>query len=493
MFYKLLYSAMMPMKINIARLVAASCLVLVLQACATNPVSGLPELAMSEAWEKNAGAQYHQEILKQYQVYDDPELQQYVNDIGQRLAKKSHRPDLPFTFTLLDSPDVNAFALPGGYVYVTRGIMVYMNKESHLAGVIGHEIGHVTGRHGAQRAAQQQVTQVASVAIAIGTGSSELLQASQMLGGALMSGYGRNQELQSDELGAQYIAQNNYNPEDMIDVIGILKNQELFAKQRATQEGVEVQGYHGLFSTHPRNDQRLQGVIKAAEKYRDLSQPVPDDGRFLRLSDGMAFGESESQGITRSNKFYHKSLNLFVEFPAGWKIQNTQSVLGAISPDGSQIIKMQMDSIAPPIDPSSYLSSKFQSVSELQNLSTSEDQAFAGIATAQDPKTGQQQRYRVSTVTRGGQAFIMTGLGKTELPNQSFFDTTKSIRKLKSSEITLAEGRNIKLVTVRAGDTVASLAKSSNLDKYAEAQIRLLNDLYPRGEPKVGQHIKIVK
>lgn len=481
------------MKINIIKLLVTSFLLLVLQACATNPVSGRPELAMSEAWEINAGAKYHQQILKQYQLYDDPELQAYINDIGQRLARKSHRPDLPFTFTLLDSPDVNAFALPGGYVYITRGIMAYMNKESHLAGVIGHEIGHVTGRHGAQRAAQQQVAQVASVAVAIGTGSGELLQASQMLGGALMSGYGRNQELESDSLGARYIAQNNYAPDDMIEVIGILKNQELFAKQQAQEEGRELQGYHGLFSTHPRNDQRLQGVIKAAEKYRDLSQPTPDDGRFLQLSDGMAFGESEAQGIMRGNKFYHKSLNLFIEFPTGWRIQNGQSVLGAMSPDGSQLIRMQMDTIAPPIDPSGYLSSKFQSVSEVQSVATSEDQAFAGIATAQDPKTGQQQRYRVSTVTRGGQAFVMTGLGKTELPNQTFFDTTKSIRKLKPSEIALAEGRNIKLVTAQRGDTISSLAKSSNLDKYAEAQIRLINDLYPRGEPKVGQKIKIVK
>ncbi|MFT6407283.1 MAG: putative Zn-dependent protease [Arenicella sp.] len=467
-------------------------MLLVLQACATNPISGRPELAMSEGWEKNAGAKYHQEILKQYQVYDNPELQEYINDIGQRLAKKSHRPDLQFTFTLLDSPDVNAFALPGGYVYVTRGIMAYMNKESHLAGVIGHEIGHVTGRHGAQRAAQQQVAQAATVAVAIGTGSGELIQASQMLGGALMSGYGRNQELQSDRLGAEYIAQNNYAPEDMIEVISILKNQELFAKQRANTEGREVQAYHGLFSTHPQNDQRLQEVIKAAEKFRDLSQASPDDGRFLRLSDGLAFGESETQGITRGNKFYHKSLNLFVEFPAGWKIQNTQSVLGALSADGTQVIKMQMDSIAPPVDPAGYLSSKFQSVSEVQSVATSEDQAFAGIASAKDPKTGQQQRYRVSTVTRGDQAFVMTGLGKTQLPNKTFFDTTKSIRKLKPSEISLAEGRNIKLVTARRGDTIASLAKSSNLDKYAEAQIRLMNDLYPRGEPKIGQLIKII-
>lgn len=481
------------MKTNIVKILTASVMLLFLQACATNPVTGKRELALSENWEINAGAKYHQGILKQYQVYDDPELQKYVNDIGQRLAKKSHRPDLPFTFTLLDSPEVNAFALPGGYVYITRGIMAYMNKESHLAGVIGHEIGHVTGRHGAQRAAQQQLNQAATVAVAVGTGSEELLQASQVLGGALMSGYGRTQELQSDRLGAEYIAHNNYSPDDMIDVIGILKNQELFSKERAKAEGRQVQGYHGLYSTHPRNDQRLQEVIKAANKFRDVSQPIADDGRFLRLSNGMAFGESESQGITRGNKFYHRGLNLFIEFPEGWRIQNTQSVLGAVSPDGSQVIKMEMDSIAPPLDPSNYLSSKFKSVSQIENVSTSEDQAFAGIVTARDQKTGQQSDYRVSTVTRGSQAFIMTGLGKTQLPNQTFFDTTKSIRKLKASEIKLAQGRNIKLITARRGDTVASLVRKSNLDKYAEAQIRLINDLYPSGEPKPGQLIKIIE
>ena len=478
---------------HVSKLAFAASLLLLLQACATNPVSGRPELAMSENWELSAGAKYHQSILKQYQIYDDPELQKYVDDIGQRLARKSHRPDLPFTFTLLDSPEVNAFALPGGYVYITRGIMSYMNKESHLAGVIGHEIGHVTGRHGAQRAAQQQLSQVAAVAVAVGTGSGELFQASQMLGGALMSGYGRKQELESDRLGAEYIAQNNYTPDDMIDVIGILKNQELFAAERAKAEGRQVQGYHGLYSTHPRNAQRLQEVIKAADKFRDASQPVPDNGRFLELTNGMAYGESESQGITRGNKFYHKGLNLFVEFPEGWRIQNTQSVLGAISPDGSQVIKMQMDSIAPPVDPSRYLGSKFQSVSEVRDVSTTEDQAFAGVATVYDQNTGQQQSFRVSTVTRGSQAFVITGLGKTQLPNQTFFDTTKSIRKLKPSEVKLAEGRHIKLVKAKRGDTIASLARRSNLDQYAEAQIRLINDLYPSGEPVAGQLIKIIE
>jgi len=213
----------LPLKLSSIRVGVALLLLAFLQACATNPVTGKRQLALSEGWERSVGPKYHEQIMKEYTVYDDPELQAYVNKIGQRMAATSHRPDLPFTFTLLDSPQVNAFAIPGGYVYVTRGIMAYMTKESHLAGVIGHEIGHVTARHGAQRAAQQQVAGVGSVAVAVLTGSQDLAQASNLLGGALMSGYGRNQELESDRLGAEYIAKNNYAPDDMIGVIGILK------------------------------------------------------------------------------------------------------------------------------------------------------------------------------------------------------------------------------------------------------------------------------
>lgn len=478
-----------------SKLAVVALLLIILQACSTNPVTGDSQFAMSEKWGINAGKQYHQEILKQYSVYDDPELQNYVNDIGQRLAKKSHRPDLPFTFTLLDSPQVNAFALPGGYVYVTRGIMAYMTKESHLAGVIGHEIGHVTGRHGAQRARQQQIAGVASTIVLIGTGSQELGQASQMLGGALMSGYGRKQELESDRLGAEYIAKNNYAVDDMIGVIGILKDQELFARERAEAEGRPTQSYHGhdLSSTHPRNDQRLQEVIKAADKFRDISQPEPDNGRFLTLTNGMSFGESEAQGITRGNKFYHKALDLFVEFPEGWSLQNSPTQLLAVAPDGTQAISMQMDKVAPPVDASKYLTSKFGQVSKTKKISTSEDQAYAGVATISDEKTGETQEMLVSMISRGDQAFIVSGLGKTVLPNRAFYQVAKSVRKLKKSERSFATGHKLKLVEAKRGDTIASLAKKSNLDDYAEAKIRLINNLYPDGEPTVGQMVKIIE
>jgi len=329
--------------------------------------------------------------------------------------------------------------------------------------------------------------------VAIGTGSQELAQASQMFGGALISGYGREQELQSDRLGAEYIAQNNYSPDDMVGVIGILKDQELFAQEKARAEGRQVQGYHGLFSTHPKNDRRLQEAVAAADKYRDTTKPVPDDGEFLRLTNGMAYGESEKQGITRGNKFYHKALDLFVEFPEGWSIQNTPSVLAAIAPDRSKLIQMKMDSVAPPVDGVRYLGTKFPQFRDATDVQTHEDMAVAGVATISDKQTGQQQNLRVAMVTRGNQAYVISGVGKSQPPNQEFFEVAKSVRRLKPSERKLAQGRSIKLIKAKRGDTIASLARKSNLDKYAQAQIRLINGLYPDGEPTAGQMIKIIQ
>ena len=461
-----------------------------LQACSTNPVSGGREFAKSEAWELSVGPKYHQEILKQYTVYDDPALQAYVDRIGQQLAEKSHRSDLKFTFTLLDSPQVNAFATPGGYVYITRGIMAYMTKESHLAGVIGHEIGHITARHGPQRAAQQQISGIANAGIAIVTGNQGLTQLSSVLSGALISGYGRKQELQSDELGAQYIARANYDPNDMVDVIGLLKNQELFSQKKAQSQGKQPQAYHGLFSTHPQNDQRLQQVIKAAEQYRDTSTPRPDTGEFLRLTDGMSYGDSEAQGIVRGNKFYHSGLDLFIAFPNGWRVQNQPTQLAAVSPNSSQAIVMSMDSIAQQ-NTDGYLRSKFTSFREGRSVNTPESEAYAGVATI----TGQsgQQNVRVGAVKRNDQALVFVAQGKTTLPNADYFDVMQSVRKLRGDERQLAEGFTIELVTAKRGDTFERLARESGLSEYAEDQLRLINDMYPSGQPQPGQLIKIIR
>ena len=467
-------------------------MLLVMQGCATNPVTGKSDFVMmSEQQEIALGQRYHKEIMKQYKKYDDPELQRYVEGIGERLAAKSHRENLVFHFTVLDSPEVNAFALPGGYIYITRGIMAYMTEEAHLAGVLGHEIGHVTARHGVRQQAQGTLAGILGAAVAIGTGSGQLADVSNMLGAAIVRGYGRKHELESDRLGAEYIAKNGYDPEDMIDVVGILKNQELFEVQRAREEGRAPRTYHGLFSTHPKNDTRLQEVIRAAEKYRPANAVPPDNGEFLRLTNGMTYGDSEDQGVTRGNSFYHKELDFKATLPRGWRIENRPTHIDAISPAGQQLIRITMEDLSQREDASQFLRRKFRSFSNGRSISTSEDQAYAGTAVINNPQFS--NNVRVAAIYRGKKAFVVYGLGKSSLPDESFLNASSSIRRLKSNEKALARERRIKIIRVKAGDTFAKLAKRSSLANYPEAQLRLINGMYPEGEPKSGQLIKIIE
>ena len=232
---------------------------LLLSGCATNPVTGKSDLVlMSEQQEIDLGQQSHQQLLQAYPVYDDSELQTYVNNLGQKLALASHRSHLDYTFTVLDSPDVNAFAAPGGFIYITRGIMAYMNSEEELAGVLGHEIGHVTARHAVRRQTAQAGAGLFSVVVAMATGSADAGRAASQAAGAFTSGYGRSHELEADRLGAEYLARTGYDPQKMLDVVGILKDQEEFEKQRAREENRAPRNYHGVFASHPKNDTRLQ-------------------------------------------------------------------------------------------------------------------------------------------------------------------------------------------------------------------------------------------
>ena len=261
--------------------IVATCvlaLYLGLTGCAVNPVTGEQDFALvSEAAEIEQGRKFHQLIIARYGVYDDEKMQQYIDRIGQQLAANSHRAHLAFTFTVLDSPEINAFALPGCYVYITRGIMAYLDSEAELAGVLGHEIGHVTARHSVRQQSGQTASSILGILISAATGSSSLGDLSQTIGTGLVRGYGREHELEADRLGARYLHETGYDPDSMLDVIGVLKDQEVYEKALAKKEGREPSTYHGVFSTHPRNDDRLKSVIREAKnlsekKYRDSSR-----------------------------------------------------------------------------------------------------------------------------------------------------------------------------------------------------------------------------
>jgi len=474
------------------KLIAVLFCIQLLGACSTNPVTGDKDFVMmSENDELELGRKYHSQVLKQYKVYKNPQLQAYVEELGERLAAKSHRNNLVWHFTLLDSPEVNAFATPGGYVYITRGIMAYMQEEAHLAGVIGHEIGHITARHGVRQQAQSTMAGLLGAAVAIGTGSREAAQLSNTLGGAIIRGYGRKHELESDRLGAEYLAKSGYDPQKMLGVVGILKNQELADVARAKSEGRQPRAYHGLFSTHPRNDDRLKEVIRAADRFKSAAVTRYDDGRFLRLTNGMTYGSSESQGVTRGNKFLHKELNFHVSFPQGWIIDNKPDRIVARNPRADQQIQVSMRDLNKQQSAKNFLASNFKPFGEGQPVRTSEDQAYAGKAIVN--VNNKKERVQVAAVYRGKKAFTVFSRG-AKLPEREFFQTVESIRRLRGSETNDAKARQLYVRPANYGDTFARLASQSpNRGPYAEQELRLINGIFPTGEPTPGQMIKLIR
>lgn len=472
-----------------------------LSGCATNPVTGQADFVlMSEKQEISMGRQYDPEIRKKYGVYDDPKLQSYVQQVGERLAANSHRSNLVYRFTVLDSPDVNAFALPGGYIYITRGILAYINSEAELAAVLGHEIGHVTARH--------SVRQYTS-AMAAGIGASILSaripelggQAGQQLlnviGNALLSGYGREHELESDRLGAEYLARSGYDPNAVLGVIGILKNQEEFEKKRAKAEGREPRIYHGVFASHPSADKRLQQVVGQAKKFKTTAATRIGREEYLKHLNGTVFGDSAKEGVRHGSNFYHRDLNFVLKFPDGWRLENSPKSITAQRPDRNAIIQVQAQDLNKRITPREFMQQrlKLERLEREGELGGTSLPSYTAISRITMP-FGKRDA-RVTVVFYNERAYIFSGATKNpedfSKTDPLFLATARSLRPLTAKQKKLAQGLRIRITRAGAGTTFAKLAKQSPISNYAESTLRLVNNKFPKGEPKRGEQIKIVQ
>jgi len=474
----------------------------VLSGCASNPVTGSPDLVFqSEAGEIKRSKEVHPLIVQQFGgPYPDQRLQAYVNEVGQRAAKASHRPELEYHFMVLDSEDINAFTTGGGYVYITRGIMNYLNSEAELAAVLGHEIGHITARHPVRQQSKSTLSNIGAAAVGIFTGSADLAGLANYAGAALVSGYGRDQELEADRLGAEYLTRTGFSPESMIDVVRLLKNQELFEIQRAREEKRQPRVYHGVFATHPDNDQRLKEVVKAAEKLKGGPTDNLDPGRerYLKAIEGLPVGPSRAQGVLKGNRFYHADLGFTLAFPSGWNVENRADRVIAVSPQKDSVLQMQTQAPPPNTGPREFLSRLLSraSASQAEPIEVNGLQGYTAVVRAANTDFGMvPARYVV--VYHNNLAYVFAGASKasTGAPKADalFMSTVKTFRRLRHNEFALAEPYKIK--TIRATETtrIADLAKSSPLPEYAEQQLRLLNDLYPNKEPQPGQLLKVVE
>jgi len=470
-----------------------------------NPVTGQAERSvMTEQMELTEGAKAHQQVLQEYGEVKDVKLQAYVNSLGQRLAKQSHREQLQWHFTVLDSPEVNAFALPGGYVYVTRGIMAYLQNEAELAGVIGHEIGHVTARHGAQRATRQQDAGLGVLAASVlgvvlesqgvsGAGrlASDL---SQTVAAGYIASYSRDQELQADSLGADYLARTAYDPRNMVNVINTLKSQERFAADQARADGRAAPTSGGWLASHPSNDQRLQQISQRAAQFKGN---YADDGRarYLQAIAGMTFGESADQGLTRGQNFYHADLGIAITAPAGWQIQNDANQLALINAARDAGLMVQVAPAKAGKTHDEVIRNLFKpSQGRTERLTVNGLQAsrFVGVRTTQQG----QQAIDVTLVTGPkGTVFVMLPAGKNATALQqartALAQAQGSFRAMTGQDRAAARPWTLRTTNYPAGG-FAQLARSSPLPQ-AEARLRLINGYYGGGAPAVGQRVKVVE
>jgi predicted Zn-dependent protease len=435
------------------------------------------------------GKNQHAKMLAQGATYNDPALRAYVNRVGQRLVASSDDPTSTFTFTVIDSPDINAFAAPGGYIYINRGLLAYLENEAELAAVLAHEIGHVTASHHNRQQAAAVTNSVVATTTYVLTGSGDLASASSMYGSELISGYGRDMELEADGLGAQYMHQSGYDTDSLLEVIGVLKDQEQFQRVQAKNGGKPVASYHGLYASHPRNDQRLKTVVNAAGQLGGETQiddpSVP--GEFQRHLEGLVWGESV-QSERAESRYYHNKLGFTFEQPLGWTVRAGSKTIVARAPNGKTELSISIRRRDQKLTPRSVLE---KNATGTLSAGVALDQfglkGYTAVASS-----GEKSR-RVGVVDYNNLSYLFDGKAQDfALEDGVLLSMIESFRPTLMAERQGASGYYVHYIQVPRGATISSLAASMRIPN-AEAQLRLLNGLYPRGEPRIGDWVKVIQ
>ena len=461
-------------------------------ACATNPVTGRRELSfMSEAQEISIANESDSQIKEEMGVYNDPELQRYVSEIGWRMAKVSERAHLPWRFTVVDVPAVNAFAVPGGAIYVTRGIMPFLDNEAELAGVIGHEIGHVTARHSAQQYTRQISGLVGLTALSIFVPAARPLGdlSSQALG-VLFLQYGRGDELQADQLGARYESKLGWDPAGVPAFLSTLGRLDEAAGDR--------RGVPNWLSTHPEPLSRVSEIQPTVQELKVGGGEFSTNREaFPQRLDGIVYGDNPDQGIARGSAFLHPVLRFRIDFPTGWEIQNSPQQVVAKAPGADivmilQLVEQPRGGNIQEIARNSMDSAGFRAIRGDRTTINGFD-AFVGLYEGQVEELGAVTA-RAAHIAYDKKVFVVVGLVSREAFQQADGAITASIRSFRS--LSAAEAEDIRpdrvdFYVVRAGDTWASIAERAG-GAVKPATLAVMNNSAPDSQPQPGSRIKIV-
>ena len=421
-----------------------------------------------------------------------------------KIAKSSHRPDLDWNFTIIDDPTFNAFATPGGYVYFYRGLLAHFNSEAEFAGVLSHEIAHITARHAVRGMSTAQVTNLLiGLAASRVPGGSISNSGFNLLNQIVNKGYSRKYESEADDIAKEYLGRNGYNQNAMANFLETMKSADELENEIAKKEGRPASGsYHGIFSTHPSTENRIEAMRET-----DSAPGQRNRDEFLKMIDGLPYGTSDDEGYVRYNVFYHPFFAIKFTFPKGWDLDNLPDRL-IIRNNNSEVTMISDNLLRDDIDngltQKDYLDQNIDKTSFLARNTLIEQNSIIknmpGYTYLYETKSLADKSFTRYTVffdiddeIQKPRAWIFIKKFKEMSDDNQLNVINETFTKMTKDEIAKAKGLRIKVIRFRSGMTYQDLASNSPLGRYAEGKLRLLNGHYPSGEPKVGDLMKIVE
>jgi len=471
--------------------------------CATNPATGERDVVFtSQKGEVEQSRRYDDEIIKYYGLYEDQAVQDYVSAVGQRVARNSDLPDMQWTFRVIDEGSINAFTTGGGFVYVHRGLLAYLNSEAELAAVLGHEIAHVTARHPVKGQSNSVLTNLAVLAGVILTGSQAVADLASIGAAAWVQGYGREAESEADAIGMKYLIRAGYDPKAMRAVFETFKAQEAFERASARNEGREPQIYHGIFSSHPAPDDRAVAAARAAAQ----ATTEPEGGysvnrnTYMQAINGMAFGSSRAQGVVRDNRFYHADMGITLAFPKGWVVENHQDRILAYTPAQETFMQITAEDRPANKGPREFLLERLKGATLAGGEAVSPNgmDGYSVITRNGSPFDNGAGPVRYIVIYRGGSAFVIGGASRSSRNGRPeadgvFMSVAETLRDLRPAEYALAEPYRLKIIRATDKTRLVEHARNIPAQKYHKEELELINGVYPNKPLPVGEYIKVVE
>jgi predicted Zn-dependent protease len=447
-------------------------------------------MLLSDQEEVRLGQQTDVQIVRQYGLYEDPELNAYVNDAFQRLVQVSHRANLTYTSKVMDDPVVNAFAVPGGYVYLTRGILAHLTNEAEMVAVLGHELGHITARHSAS---QYSRAQLASVGLGLGMilvpELRYLSDLAQFGVGILFLKFSRDNERQADDLAVEYASKVGYDASRMADFFETLERMHPTAERSGLPE---------WFSTHPSPVDRNQTVRRRAAEWRQdlgLRNPKVNRDGFLRKIDGLVYGEDPRQGYEENRVFYHPGLWFQFPTPSDWKLHNTHTQVQMVSPSKDGAIVFTAATKGSPEELArAFVQQNRASVVEQGNARVNGLRAFRLLSQVKS----QQGVLAVLSyfIQKDATAYVFHGLtpaNRYRTYASTFTATMEGFSEIRDTSKLRVEPSRIRVKTVSASGTVRQTLRAFGTKEENLEQLGVMNGMRLDDQVQAGSLIKVVE